>query len=185
LPTTPSVRRTVACIVCSSLFVQAEISNEFSAALGQKEQLRGVLRPRRLQRSTGRSCSIPNLCELSQFGPTIDQGSRRVAAASAEYSGSACVRTPYRCQAPPRTEDGFTERRRSRTDRAWGYHTAQVSSLGDAGRPMPDERWSCGVLRWPRHNVCHSPRSTCLSGEDARAARDPLLRTRAKLDAHT
>jgi len=39
LPTTPSLRRTVACIVCSSLFVQAASSNELSAALGPKEQL--------------------------------------------------------------------------------------------------------------------------------------------------
>ena len=40
LPTTPSLRRTVACMVCSSLFVNAEISNELPAALGQKEQLK-------------------------------------------------------------------------------------------------------------------------------------------------
>jgi hypothetical protein len=39
LPTTPSLRRTVAYIVCSSLFVQAASSNELSAALGPKEQL--------------------------------------------------------------------------------------------------------------------------------------------------
>ena len=33
--------------------------------------------------------------------------------------------------------NGLTERRRSRTDRAWGYHTAQVLKTRWATGPMP------------------------------------------------
>src|SRR4051794_15418439 len=33
--------------------------------------------------------------------------------------------------------NGLTERRRSRTDRAWGYHTAQVLKTCWATGPMP------------------------------------------------
>ncbi len=34
-------------------------------------------------------------------------------------------------------KNGLTERRRSRTDRAWGYHTAQVLKTRWATGPMP------------------------------------------------
>jgi hypothetical protein len=67
LPTMASLGRTVACIVCSSLFVQAEISNELPAALGQREQLKRSARPRRLQRSTGRPRSIAELVRSATF----------------------------------------------------------------------------------------------------------------------
>src|SRR4029078_3945562 len=39
LPTTPSLRRSVACSVCSALVVHADRSDELSAGLGTKEQL--------------------------------------------------------------------------------------------------------------------------------------------------
>jgi hypothetical protein len=42
------------------------------------------------------------------------------------------ARKPFR-----ETANGLTERRRSRTDRAWGYHTAQVLKTCWATGPMP------------------------------------------------
>jgi hypothetical protein len=48
-----------------------------------------------------------------------------------------------------------TERRRSRTDRAVGYTTAQVLKTSGRTPITPDGRWPCRLGRRLRHNACH------------------------------
>ena len=96
----------------------------------------------------GRRCRLacrhsPPPCEAASSGlgrPLLSRG-----AATPAWRGPLIGRTI-----------GLTERRRSRTDRAWGYHTAQVLKSWRGRCRMPHERWPWGWAMVTRHSVRHS-----------------------------